>query len=193
MQKQKMQIREEFQRAMTEKEVIRNELRDLKQNKLPRGVKMDTIESELQQLEYMMQHESMSAQDEKKMQKQLQDLNAARPIVRDYRALEEKLKVVEENRASAKARLDQCDSVLEGIKAKQDTENVALDEIRRQRDKDVETIPDKEAEKKECWEIIQVLRAKMDEIRENFNAKWNEWVELNKHYNAWRRHEQHRQ
>lgn len=191
-QKQKMHIREEFQRANTEREVIKNELRELR-SKIPRGTRLENLEADIAALEYKIEHESLSATEEKRVHQQLSTMVAARPLQRQTSVLEEKLKVVEANRGSAKARLDQCDAVLEGIKEKERVEQSALDEIRRQRDEANVDLPALEVEKQECWEVIQVLRAKMSEVRDEFNVRWKEWSELNKHYSAWRRIEQHKQ
>ncbi len=35
----------------------------------------------------------------------------------------------------------------------------------------------------QSWDIIQALRAKMDEIRKEFNEKYQEYIKLDKNYN----------
>ncbi|GAX82805.1 hypothetical protein CEUSTIGMA_g10231.t1 [Chlamydomonas eustigma] len=185
---QKMMIREDFQRAQTEKEVLRNELREIR-NKIPRGTKLETIETDIQQLEFKLEHESLSGPEEKKAQQQLANLVAARPLSRQVAMLEEKLKIVEDRRASAKEKLDQCDAVLSTIKEQEQTEQIALDEYQRQREEANVDFPALQVEKQECWEVIQALKTKVVEVRDEFNKQYQEWQLQNKHYSIWLRHE----
>ncbi len=128
-----MHIREEFQRAQTEKEVLRNELREVR-GKIPRGTKLEGLEAEIAALSFKMEHDSLSVADEKKAQQQLSALSTARPIANQITALEERLKGVEERRANAKGRLDACDSVLAEIKEKEQVEVAALDALHKARE-----------------------------------------------------------
>ena len=183
-----MQIREEFQRAQTEKEVLRNDLRQIRTN-IPRGTKLDTLDADIQQLTFKMEHDSLSVSEEKKAQQQLSALGAAKPIAGQLASLEEKLKGVEERRASAKARLDQCDAVLSGIKEKEQGEVSALDAIHKQQEEANVDFPAMQVEKQECWEVIQALRAKMNEVRDEYNGKYQKWSVVNRNYQAWARHD----
>jgi chromosome segregation ATPase len=187
-QQQKMLIREDFQRAQTEKEVLRNELREIR-SKIPRGTKLETIESDIQQLEFKLEHDSMSGPEEKKAQHQMANLIAARPLSRQVTMLEDKLKIVEERRASAKEKLDQCDAVLATIKEQEQAEQTALDEYQRQREEANVDFPALQVEKQECWEVVQALKAKSVEVRDEFSKQYQEWQLQNKHYSIWLRHE----
>ena len=128
-----MHIREEFNRVQTERECLRNDLREIR-GKIPRGTKLDTLEADIQALSFKMEHESLSVAEEKKVQQSLSSLNAARPLASQILSLEEKAKVVEERRTAAKARLDQCDSVLASIKEKEQHEVSALDAIHKKQE-----------------------------------------------------------
>jgi len=185
--KQKMQLKEDRDRCNTEKEVVRNSLREMR-SKIPRGFKLETLEEDLAALEYKLAHESLSASDEKRAQQQLSQLNAARPLAREGVALEEKLKACEASRTDIRARIDKCDAVLDSIKQKETVENTALDSLRAKRDADDIDIPALEVEKQECWEIIQALRKQMDEVRTNFNKQWQEFKKLQENHNIYMRH-----
>ena len=103
--------------------------------------------------------------------------------------LEEKLKSVEERRAAAKARLDECDAVLSAIKEKEQKEVAALDALHKKLEESNLDWPALHVEKQEAWEVIQALKAKIGEIRDDFNKKYTEWKKLNENYNAWSRHD----
>lgn len=191
-QKQKMQIREDFNRSNTEREVLRNELREIK-GKIPRGTRLDTLEADIAAAEYRLEHESLSVPEEKKAQAHLMSLTAARPLARQSTQLEERLKAVEAGRAANKARLDACDASLSSIKEREQVESVALDAIRKQREEANVDMPALEVEKQECWEVVQALRQKKSEIRDAFNKKWAEFAELNKNWQIYMRHERRAQ
>lgn len=187
-QKQKQHIKEDFNRCNTEKEVLRNSLRELR-SKIPRGTRLDTLEADLAAVEYKLAHEVLSGNEEKKAQQQLTQLNTARPLGREAAVLEEKLKACETARAATKARLDQCDAVLNGIKEKEAVENAALDELRAQREGGGVDVPALEVERQENWEIIQAMRKQMDEVRDAFNQKWTEFKKLGDNYYIYMRHQ----
>lgn len=132
-QDQKTHIREEFQRCNTEREVLRNDLREMR-SKVPRGTKLDTVEADIAALEFRLSHAGLAGNDEKRAQQQLTQLLAARPLAATASVMEERLKVTDATRASTKHRLDACDAVLNGIKEKQATEDAALDMLRGERE-----------------------------------------------------------
>lgn len=136
-----------------------------------------------------MEHESLSATDEKKAQQYIQSLVAARPLSRQILMLEEKLKMIEAARAASKVRLDNCDATLSSIKEREQVEMAALEALRKKREEETVDLPALEVEKQECWEVVQLLRAKKNEIREAFNQKWAEYQEINKNYLIWVRHD----
>jgi hypothetical protein len=45
----------------------------------------------------------------------------------------------------------------------------------------------------QCWDIIQALRAKVDEIRNDFNAKYQEFIKLDRNYNNYMRWVKHQE
>ena len=187
-QAQKQVIREDFNRAQTEKEVLRQDLREAR-NKIPRGTKLDSLEADIQGLTFSMEHDSLSVTEEKRVQQQLAALTAARPLAAQITAQEDKLKSVEERRAAAKARLDECDAVLAAIKEKEQVEVAALDALHKKQEETNLDWPALNVEKQEAWEVIQALKAKISEIRDDFNKKYQDWKKLNENYNAWSRHD----
>jgi hypothetical protein len=136
-----------------------------------------------------MEHETLSAADEKKAQQYVQSLVAARPVSRQILMLEEKLKMIEAARAASKVRLDNCDATLSSIKEREQVETAALEAIRKQREEATVDLPSLDVEKQECWEVVQLLREKKNEIRNSFNQKWAEYQELNKNFQIWQRHD----
>ena len=113
-----MHIKEEFQRCNAEREVLRNELRETR-TKIPKGTRLETLEDDIRAAEFRLEHESLSANEEKRAHQQIQQLTAARPLAQQLATLEERLKATDAVRADTKGRLDSCDAVLNGIKAKE--------------------------------------------------------------------------
>eukprot|EP00195_Chlamydomonas_chlamydogama_P013846 CAMPEP_0202900860 /NCGR_PEP_ID=MMETSP1392-20130828/12076_1 /ASSEMBLY_ACC=CAM_ASM_000868 /TAXON_ID=225041 /ORGANISM="Chlamydomonas chlamydogama, Strain SAG 11-48b" /LENGTH=616 /DNA_ID=CAMNT_0049587313 /DNA_START=74 /DNA_END=1924 /DNA_ORIENTATION=- len=189
--RQKQHIREELQRAIAEKDVARGELRSIRE-KLPRGTKLETLEADIQQMEFRLSHESLSENEEKRVMQQVQALSAARPAVRSYIELESKLKQNEETRSSIKGRLDACDAVLKGIKDKEDVEKAALEQYKKAQNDETVDIPALTVEKQECWQIMVALKEKIAEIRDDYSKKYQEYIKLDKNYRIWRRHDERR-
>eukprot|EP00798_Chlamydomonas_sp_ICE-L_P009131 gene9131-16256_t len=188
--RQKQHIREELNSAITQRTQLRDEIRSLRE-KTPRGVNLDQLETRLQEIEFKMSHESVSEAEEKRMNVQLTNMNAARPMARQHALAEEKLKEVEEARAAVSKRLTDSDAVLNAIRAREDTDRATLEQLQadsKATDPQVDfgTLV---VEKQECWQVITALRDKMTEIRKDFDVQYKEYIKLDKNYNAWLRHD----
>lgn len=182
--RQKQHIREELQQAIKQKEELRAASRQLR-DKLPKGATAENLESKIEELEYKMAHEG--GEDDKLLFKRISDLKSARPAFKESGDIEAKLKAWEEKRAEIQHRLQQCDAVLTDVKAREEEERKVLEQSRsKQAETDLD-VPALNVEKKECWDIIQALRAKMDEIRKDFQARWTEYITLDRNYNNYMR------
>ena len=193
MQRQKQHIREELNAAVEQRTALRDEIRGARE-KVPRGVNLENLETRIQETEFRLSHESVSESEEKRMQQQLTQMIAARPLAKSHAVAEAKLKEVEEARAVVSKRLTECDAVLNSIKAKEEVDRAAL-EAERSKDQGGESTLDWGAltvEKQESWQMICAYRDKITEIRKDFDEQYREYIKLDKNYNAWLRCENRR-
>lgn len=45
----------------------------------------------------------------------------------------------------------------------------------------------------QLWEMTKIFRAKIDEIRNDFNAKYQEYIKLDRNFNAYMRNIKHQE
>jgi hypothetical protein len=146
---------------------------------------MESIDAAIKEIETKLQHESHSLQDENKLHQKLQQYTAARPLARDHALTTQKLQESDVYRAQISQRLADCDEVLREIKEKETTEKKALDEIRSKETSATSDVPSLHVEKKECYDIIVACRAKIDEIRADFDAKYKEYIKRDRAFKAY--------
>jgi hypothetical protein len=142
------------------------------------------------ELEERLRHDStLTIQDEKKLHDQITKLNAAKPLAKEHVVVSQRLQETESIRTQIIDRLKECDAVLNGVKAKEAEEKAALDAIKSAESEETSDVPGLHVEKSECYQIIVSLRDKVTQIRTEYNEKYQEWVKLDKVYNAWSRHQ----
>lgn len=185
--RQKQHIRDELQEVNKQREELRQESRKIRdQTKI---TNLEQLEAKVREVEAKISHETLTPNDEKKLHEQLQNLNQARPAARQYAVLQEKLNASEKARTEILTRLQQCDEVLNSIKAKEDAEKEVLNEVRDRHESETSDVPTLRSEQKDCWDIIVACRDKITEIRKEYDAKYQEYIKLDKNYNAYQRHQ----
>eukprot|EP00199_Chlamydomonas_sp_CCMP681_P001183 CAMPEP_0119101934 /NCGR_PEP_ID=MMETSP1180-20130426/823_1 /TAXON_ID=3052 ORGANISM="Chlamydomonas cf sp, Strain CCMP681" /NCGR_SAMPLE_ID=MMETSP1180 /ASSEMBLY_ACC=CAM_ASM_000741 /LENGTH=699 /DNA_ID=CAMNT_0007086121 /DNA_START=17 /DNA_END=2116 /DNA_ORIENTATION=+ len=183
--REKEHIREEAQNNSRTREDLRKTLRALR-DKLPRGCPdAGSFDLKIRELEFKMAHES--GEDEKGNFKRLQELQQARPAVQEAGELEAKLKAIEDARADIQARLAHCDGILNSIKAQENGERAVLDGMRSVQAETELDIPALNVEKKENWDIMQALRTKINEIRDEYSTLRREFVKQNNNWHNYQR------
>ncbi|GFH27684.1 uncharacterized protein HaLaN_26048, partial [Haematococcus lacustris] len=78
--------------------------------------------------------------------------------------------------------------LLNASKAQQEVEQKILDERRSKQSELEGDIPQLLVEKKECYEIVQALRAKINEVYAEYNVKYKEYIDLDRNYNSYMRY-----
>lgn len=188
--RQKQHIREELNEVNKQRDTLRKEIRELRDKAPGRIDNLETLDGRIKELEAKLAHESLSPADEKKLHEQLENLiQNGRPMARQYSALQDKLNASEKVRQEILSRLQQCDDVLNSVKAKEEAEKAVLMEVRDRHESETSDVPTLKSEQKECWDIIQACREKIGEVRKAYDAKYQEYIKVDRNYNAYLRHQ----
>jgi hypothetical protein len=78
---------------------------------------------------------------------------------------------------------------LTGLKAKRDAVTSELDALRAKESEARGDVPALIAERKEASEVITALRKKQGEVRDAFNARWQEFKKQERAWRVWAAHE----
>ncbi|GFR45760.1 hypothetical protein Agub_g7175 [Astrephomene gubernaculifera] len=183
--RQKAAIRDELNNCDGARESIRAEMRSIRDKN--RLVNAEKLEQEIRDLEFKLAHESLPEQKEKQAQQQLQQLTAARPLAKKFAEFDARLKEEDGNRASIIARLKESDAVIATLDGQIAAASAVLDEARAKADSHAADLPTLQVEKKENYEIMVTLRAKIDELRKQNDAEYQEFVKRDRAYKGWKR------
>lgn len=99
--------------------------------------------------------------------------------------LQQKLQESDTYRSQISQRLADCDEVLKEIKDKETSEKAALEEVRSKENANFSDVPSLHNEKKECYDIIVACRAKIDELRAEFDAKYKDYIKRDRAFKAY--------
>jgi uncharacterized coiled-coil DUF342 family protein len=182
-QKKRLQtVRDDHQtdkeKAMTEARTIRDAIRG--------PVNLEALDQKLQELDFKLTHESLSAAEEKRLREQKERMERQdRPQVLRYSQLQARIDVAKAAVAEIRTQLAALDEQLNGIKAAQDEEKAKIDSLRQKENDQRSDIPGLIVERKECWEVVEALKKKQKEIRDAFEGKWQEFKKLDKAYKGW--------
>ncbi|KXZ48222.1 hypothetical protein GPECTOR_29g127 [Gonium pectorale] len=183
--RQKAAIRDELNNCDSTRESIRAEMRSIRDKN--RNVNSEKVEQEIRDLEFKLQHESLGEQDEKRAQAQLQALTAARPIAKKYSEFDARLKELDAQRTGIIARLKESDGVIAQLDQQIAAASAVLDEAKAKTDAQFSDLPTLQVEKKENYEIMVTLRAKIDELRKANDAEYQEFIKRDRAYRGWKR------
>lgn len=189
--RQKQHIRNELEAVNKQREAFRTQLRTIREK--IKVTNLETIEASIKEIEGKLNHESHSLQDENKLHQKLQALTAARPLARENAVLQQKLQESDVYRSQISQRLADCDEVLKEIKDKETAEKGALDEVRNRENSATSDVPSLHVEKKECYDIIVACRAKIDEIRADFDTKYKDYIKKDRNFRAYVRVQRNKQ
>eukprot|EP00878_Enallax_costatus_P000507 GHUV01000601.1.p1 GENE.GHUV01000601.1~~GHUV01000601.1.p1 ORF type:complete len:598 (+),score=306.21 GHUV01000601.1:86-1879(+) len=147
---------------------------------------LQAIDSLIQELEFKLNHESLSpalekSTRERKERAERQDRPAAQRLAQVSAQIDE-CKAASE---AIRAEVATFNSQLDGIKAARENEELKLQALRAEQAEARSDVPALIVEKKELWEVIQALRDKQREIRTAFNDKWEEFKKQNRAYQGW--------
>ncbi|EFJ43960.1 hypothetical protein VOLCADRAFT_121362 [Volvox carteri f. nagariensis] len=202
--RQKAAIRDELNNCDAARDAVRAEMRSIRDKN--RNVNPDKIEQDIRDLEFKLAHESLPEAEEKRVQKLLQDLTAARPLAKKYAEYDSRLKESEVQRASIIARLKESDGVIAQFDAQIAANSAVLDDARTKADSHAADLPNLQArkypclclsmptgtfwllvEKKENYDIMVALRAKIDEIKKQNDAEYQDFIKRDRAYMGWKR------
>lgn len=139
MQRIKADIREELRSTDSTREALRAELRSIRDKS--RNVNPEKLEEEITQLEYRVQHESLSEQEEKRAHQQIQTLTAARPLARKFVEFDARLKETEQARVGITKRLTEQDGQVKVLDDAIAVQTKFLDDSRAASDSHKEDLP----------------------------------------------------
>ncbi|KAG2441196.1 hypothetical protein HYH02_010040 [Chlamydomonas schloesseri] len=183
--RQKQAIRDELQSCDGTRESIRAEMRSIRDKN--RNVNPEKIEQDIKDLEFKLAHETLPDQEEKRVQAQLSQLTAARPTAKKYAEFDARLKETEAQRTGIMARLKESNDVIAQLDTQIAAANAVLDEAKAKADSHFADLPSLQVEKKENYEIMVTLRAKIDELRKANDAEYQEYIKRDRAYRGWKR------
>ncbi|GLI65203.1 hypothetical protein VaNZ11_008677 [Volvox africanus] len=188
--RQKAAIRDELNNCDAARDAIRAEMRGIRDKS--RNVNPDKIEQDIRDLEFKLAHESLQEQEEKRVQTQLQQLTAARPLAKKYAEFDARLKESETQRAGILARLKDSDSVILELDKQITAASAVLDDAKAKADAHAADLPSLQVEKKENYEIMVMLRAKIDELKKQNDAEYQDFIKRDRAYKGWKRDQNHK-
>jgi len=166
------------EKAMTEARSIRDSIRG--------PVNLEALDQKLQELDFKLTHESLSAAEEKRLREQKERMERQdRPQVLRYSQLQARIDTAKAAVAELRTQMTALDEQLNSIKAAQDAEKAKMDSLRQKENDQRSDIPGLIVERKECWEVVEALKKKQKEIRDAFEGKWQEFKKLDKAYKGW--------
>ncbi|KAI8466860.1 MAG: hypothetical protein J3K34DRAFT_524188 [Monoraphidium minutum] len=173
----------------TEREKLLSELRALRD--ASRGpMNLEQLDAKVAELEFKLTHESLSAAEEKRMREQKERMEQKeRPNAVRAAALSTRLDTLKAESNELRVQINEIDKELNGLKAKREGINGELDALRSKDNESRSDVPTLIAERKEASEIITALRKKQSEIRDAFNAKWQEFKKQDRAWRVWAAHE----
>lgn len=189
MQRQKQHLQAESNDKYAEKEKYLNELRAIRET--TRGpINLEALEDKIRELDFKLNHESLNVAEEKRCREMKEKAERQdRPAMARAVALQAKIDEVKAAITQLQDQIKAVNGQLDKIKKAQDGQQAILDNIRSKENDVRADIPNLHVEKKECWDIIQALRAKQKEIRDAFNEKWTEFKKQDTAYRGWFREE----
>ncbi|KAG2423904.1 hypothetical protein HXX76_014957 [Chlamydomonas incerta] len=211
--RQKQAIRDELQGCDATRESVRAEMRSIRDKN--RNINPEKIEQDIKDLEFKLAHETLPDQEEKRVQAQLTQLTAARPLAKKYAEFDARLKETEAQRTGIMARLKESNDVIAQLDVQIAAANAVLDEAKAKADSHFADLPTLQArtaegcrgrhghtggpqagkgtaigkavEKKENYEIMVTLRAKIDELRKANDTEYQEYIKRDRAYRGWKR------
>ncbi|GIL67772.1 hypothetical protein Vafri_21294 [Volvox africanus] len=188
--RQKAAIRDELNNCDAARDAIRAEMRGIRDKS--RNVNPDKIEQDIRDLEFKLAHESLQEQEEKRVQTQLQQLTATRPLAKKYAEFDARLKESETQRAGILTRLKDSDSVILELDKQIAAASSVLDDAKAKADAHAADLPSLQVEKKENYEIMVTLRAKIDELKKQNDAEYQDFIKRDRAYKGWKREQNHK-
>lgn len=135
-----------MQHINTQRDVYRDQVRKMRENRLLRTLTIETLATKINELEYKLAHEPGA---DKNLEKQIEELNGLRPKLRELADIEHKLAKTDESRKSVQQRLADCDAILQNIKTQEEAERATLDERKAAQGGNEVDVPTLNAEKQE--------------------------------------------
>lgn len=144
------------------------------------------VEAKLQELEFKLTHESLSAAQEKSLREQKERMERQdKPAVQRLAQVSAKIDECKAANEAIRGEIAILNVQLDKIKADREAEDAKLQQLRAAEQEARSDIPALNVEKKELWEIIQTLRDKQREIRNAFNEQWEEFKKQDKAWKGW--------
>ncbi|KAF8069594.1 hypothetical protein HT031_001711 [Scenedesmus sp. PABB004] len=181
-QKRRLQVQSDDKK--TERDKLFAEQRAIKDG-IRGPTNLATIETQLQELEFKLTHESLTAAQEKSMRERKDRIEKDRPALARLAALSAKIDEAKAGSEAVRAQITALNSKLDALKAAREEEQGKLAAQRAAEAETRSDVPAMIVEKKELWEVIQALRDKQREIRTAFNAKWDEFKKQDKAWKGW--------
>eukprot|EP00879_Flechtneria_rotunda_P000406 GHRR01000500.1.p1 GENE.GHRR01000500.1~~GHRR01000500.1.p1 ORF type:complete len:620 (+),score=299.54 GHRR01000500.1:185-2044(+) len=182
---QKKRLQSQSDDKKTQRDKLFAEQRSIKDN-INGPTNLQTIDTQLQELEFKLNHESLTPAQEKAARERKERLErTVRPAVLHLQQVSARIDECKAASDAIRADISVLNAKLDKIKAARDTEEDELSAVRAAEQEARSDIPALVNEKKELWEVIQALRDKQREIRTAFNEKWEEFKKQDRAWKGW--------
>ncbi len=125
--------------AICARSAVRAEMRSIRDKY--RNVNLEKIETEIRELEYKLQHESLADKDEKAVHSRLLQLNTSKPFAKKYAEYDQRLKEGDAQRAAIMARMKESDAVIAQLDTQIQAQSAVLDEAKAKADSHSADLP----------------------------------------------------
>lgn len=172
---QKQSLRTQLESAKKTREAVRTSLRELKNNL--KFTTVEAIDERIAELEERVNHSSLSLNEEKRILEDIKKLKQSRATVGQYSDKLAQLAQDESATDELMARLKAADEELNKIKTQEEGLRGQLAELREKEAEKSSDIPSLIQEKDECREVCKQAYEKIQELRGEHQAKWEEYKE----------------
>lgn len=176
----KQRLKEDLEAASKARDALRTQMKQMK-TKLPYTT-VGKIDEQIAKLEDKLQHTSLSLAEEKKTVEDVKKLRESRSVVQQYSERHDQMLQDDDLRDKIWTNIKGLDEELNSIKtleAEQRNKLTAIMEKDNAESADLSVLYD---ERGECYAVIKAAREAINTIRDEFQAKWDEFKAQNQEW-----------
>ncbi|KAK9902132.1 hypothetical protein WJX75_005457 [Coccomyxa subellipsoidea] len=164
---------------------LREKTRQIKSKNVSIGAGIK-IDDQITELDRRLAHSSMPLNEEKKIMAEIERLKASRAIVASYEDLLKETDALDKEADSIREQMKQCSDDMDAVNKRSSEIQEKFDKMRaKAREKNAD-IPALQAERDNCWEIVNKIYDKIKEIRAKFKEDNDVYWEAEQAWRAWR-------
>lgn len=180
-QKQKIQLKAQLEASNKSRDAIRASLREMKSSL--KFTTVDAIDDAIAKLEYRLEHNSLSLNEEKKVLEDIKKLRQSRGSIGTYTQKLDQLEQDDSSRGSMVGSIKAFDDQLNTIKKEEDKLREKLTSIRAKEANEGSDIGSLISERDQCREVCKQAYEKIKEMRAEHDKEWTTFKETDA---AWR-------